>query len=249
MNLFGSLMPRWRNTPTPRIDMQAMLRLTAVLRRLLVSVPILTLSLLAGAALADQPVSLDGARISHLTGLKQIDGRQVTADRLHGRPVIVAFFASWCPPCNTSFEHLKLLHLAHAADGLEIVAINLLENAPGFEDDGKRLERFLGRHMPVFPVVAGLPETAGLFGNVKRVPVVFVFDRQGHPRLHFARAEGSGKTHPGLSELRRAVRDSLGFGAAERLKPQREQADEYLPDLQDSVTDPVVSQYLAESSR
>ena len=71
-----------------------MLLLKAVLRRLLVSVPVLTLSLLTGAAMADQPVSLDGARISHLSGLKQIDGRPVTVDRLRGRPVIVAFFAS-----------------------------------------------------------------------------------------------------------------------------------------------------------
>ena len=226
--------------------MNAVLRLTAVLRCLLlrcllVSVPILTLSLPTGSTVADQPVSLDGARISHLTGLKQIDGRPVTADRLRGRPVIVAFFASWCRPCNTSFEHLKLLHLAHAADGLEIVAINLLENAPGFEDDGKRLERFLGRHTPVFPVVAGLPETAGLFGNVDRVPSVFVFDRQGHPRLHFARAEGSEKTHPDLSELRRAVSDSLGFGAAELLQS--------LPEPADSVTNSSSLAQLAESSR
>lgn len=216
--------------------MKAIARLTAIAECLL-----LPLSISTGPAFADQPVSLDPARIFHLTGLKQIDGRPVTADRLHGRPVIVSFFASWCLPCNTEFEHLKLLHLAHAADGLEILAVNLLENAPGFEDQGKRLERFLGRHTPVFPVLAGSAETAGLFGNVKRVPTVFVFDGEGRPRLHFVYAEGADKKNTGLSELRRAVRDSLGFSAAELLQSLPEQAD--------SVTNPSSFRQLAESTR
>lgn len=192
-------------------------------------------------AVAAEPVTLDAARIAHIAGLKHIDGRKVDVDRLRGRPVIVSFFASWCPPCNAEFEHMKLLHLAHAADGLEIVAINLFEDFAGFDDDGKRLKRFIGRHTPVFPTVTGTAETAKLFGDVKRIPTVFVFDRQGNPRLHFVHAEGSKKTNPGLPELRRAVRDSLGFGAAER--------SQSLPVRADSATNPSHFGYLAESTR
>jgi thiol-disulfide isomerase/thioredoxin len=197
--------------------------------------------LLAGVpAFADEPVTMDAARISHLAGLKQIDGRRVDPDRLRGRPVIVSVFASWSRPCNAVFEHLKLLHLAHAADGLEVIAINLFENATGFEDDGQRLERFLGRHTPVFPIVAGSAETAQLFGNVQRIPAVFVFDRQGGSRLHFVRREGDGKPTPDLSDIRRAVRDALGFGAAGHL--------ESLPRQGLSVTNPTSSRYLVEST-
>lgn len=205
------------------------------------------LTLIAGLALAAAPlhaaeqVTLDATRIAHIAGLKQIDGRKVDADRLRGRPVIVSFFASWCPPCNAEFEHMKLLHLAHAADGLEVVAINLFEDFAGPDDEGKRLKRFLGRHTPVFPTVTGTAETAKLFGDVKRIPTVYVFDRQGNPRLHFIHAEGSKKTNPGLPELRRAVRDSLGFGAAEQ--------SESLPEPTDSATYPAHFRHLAESSR
>tara|TARA_R110002072_G_scaffold10726_29_gene49714 strand:- start:2741 stop:3376 length:636 start_codon:yes stop_codon:yes gene_type:complete len=206
-------------------------RLTALACLLLGPVP----------ALAAETVTLDAARIAHIAGLKQIDGRRVDAGRLRGRPVVISFFASWCPPCNAGFEHMKLLHLAHAADGLEIVAINLFEDFAGFEDDGKRLERFLGRHTPVFPAVAGTAETARLFGDVKRIPTVYVFDRNGNPRLHFIHAEGSKKTNPALSELRRAVRDSLGFGAAGRLQS--------LPEGPYSATYPSHFRHFAESRR
>jgi len=211
--------------------MKAIARLTALAGLLLAAFP-------AGAA---EPVTLDAARIAHIAGLKQIDGRKVDGDRLRGKPVIVSFFGSWCPPCNAEFEHMKLLHLAHAADGLEIVAINLFEDFAGFDDDGKRLKRFLGRHTPVFPTVTGTAETAKLFGDVKRLPTVFVFDRQGKPRLHFVHGAGAKKTNPGLSELRRAVRDSLGFGAAGR-SPS-------LPERAESATHPPQFLHFAESTR
>jgi thiol-disulfide isomerase/thioredoxin len=199
-------------------------------------------ALIAGAIPAmAETVRLDNARIPHLAGLTQIDGRKVDAARLTGRPVLVSFFASWCPPCNAEFEHMKLLHLAHAADGLEIVAINLFEGFGGFQDDGKRLSRFLGRHTPVFPIVKGTTNTAKLFGDVKRLPTVFVFDRQGRAVLHFVHATNSKKTNPGLGELRRAVRDALGIGAAD--------LSDSLPVRADSVTNRSYFKHLAESTR
>jgi len=199
-------------------------------------------ALITGAfpALAE-PVRLDSARIAHLADLKQIDRRKIDAARLTGRPVLVSFFASWCPPCNAEFEHMKLLHLAHAADGLEIVAINLFEDFGGIQDNGKRLKRYLGRHTPVFPIVKGTPDTAKLFGDVKRLPTVFVFDRDGRAVLHFVHATNSKKTNPGLGELRRAVRDALGIGTAN--------LSDSLPVRTVSVTKPSYFKRLAESTR
>lgn len=158
--------------------------------------------------------ALDGTRIAHLSGLKRIDGRPLDARQLHGRAVLVSFFASWCPPCNAEFEHMKLLQLNHAADGLTVIAVNLFEDFGGFNDDGKRLARFLGRHQPIFSIVKGTPETAKLFGDVSRIPTVFVFDRAGNPKLHFVHGPGAKKTNPGYDELSSAVRNALGISAA-----------------------------------
>lgn len=182
------------------------------------------------AAAAGNVVRLDPEKASHLLSLARIDGRPLTPDLLHGRAVIVSFFASWCPPCNTEFEHLNLLNVTHAAKGLTIVAVNQFEDFTGFGDDGKRLNRFLDRHQPVFSMVKGTDGTAKLFGDVKRIPTVFVFDRSGGARLHFIHAEGAVKTNPGMDELQKAVRDALGVSAAGTFP--------LLPESPDSVTKP-----------
>ena len=196
---------------------------------------------LTGPVQASDAAPLDDQIRAHLLTLARIDGRAVTADQLDGRAVLVSFFASWCPPCNAEVEHMKLLHLDHAAQGLTVIAVNLFEDFSGFADDGKRLKRFLGRHQPVFSVIKGTDETAKLFGDIERLPTVFVFDRDGRARLHFVHAKGAKKTNPGMDELRRAVRNALGRSAAGR-SPS-------LLDPREPVKNPSHFRHFAESSR
>lgn len=203
------------------------------IKRSFAAIAVLLLAVAANplpASANDDAVRLDAERTKHLLSLVRIDGRALTPDQLRGRAVIVSFFASWCPPCNTEFEHLNLLNLAHAAKGLTIVAVNQFEDFTGFDDGGKRLKRFLDRHQPVFSIVKGTQETARLFAGVKRIPTVFVFDRSGTARLHFIHAKDAARTNPGMDELRKAVQDALGLGAAD--------ASRSLPDSPVSVTKP-----------
>lgn len=172
---------------------------------------------------------LGEAEILHLAGLAPLAGRPLDAGQLRGRAVVIAFFASWCLSCDETFERLRLLHLAHAGEGLTVVAVALDEDAKGTpEERPPRLARFLARHEPVFSVVRGTAETAGRFGGIGHLPAAFVFGRNGDVRLRFVAGDGTAAAAPPLDLLQRAVRDALGVGAAEIGPP--------LPDSRNSVT-------------
>ena len=178
--------------------------------------------IVAALAAMSSPARADALRLtpemrSHLAGLHHLGGRPLQPRQLHGRAVLVAFFASWCKPCNTDFEHLKLLQLSYAAEGLTIVAVDLNEDK-GPEgrtpDAARRLDHFIARHVPVFTVVRGTAKTAKLFGGVDRVPTLMVFDRAGKPHFVFRPEATDGTATASLGELHTAVQNALGLGAA-----------------------------------
>lgn len=61
--------------------------------------------------------------------LETPDGRTVSLEPLIGRkPVLLVFWASWCPDCDAAVPHLKALQSGPLADRIELLAINYLES-------------------------------------------------------------------------------------------------------------------------
>jgi len=71
-----------------------------------------------------------GAQLPAGTAAPEIDVRTLGGARfqlsaLKGRPVVMTFWGTWCPPCREEFPELaELYRKHHAAAGLEIVAVN-----------------------------------------------------------------------------------------------------------------------------
>ncbi len=62
-----------------------------------------------------------------LTSLPPITGERVSAYDIKDKIVVVAFFASWCPPCLTEFKHLNELKTEFQTDNVTVIAINVFE--------------------------------------------------------------------------------------------------------------------------
>jgi thiol-disulfide isomerase/thioredoxin len=123
-----------------------------------------------------EPLALTEEVADSIEQLDRLAGRSMPA--LEGRIVIVSFFASWCAPCIDEFAYLGRIYDAYGDDDPVIVAINLYESWAG-DSDAARLRRFIDRTKPLFTVVRGDDEIAEMFGNVKEIPSLFVFDRRG----------------------------------------------------------------------
>lgn len=181
------------------------------MRLILIFAFILTLLWHGASAAADKPVTLTAELRQTLESLPHLHGRKVKEAGLHGKIVLVSFFASWCPPCNLEFRHLRDAHAAYHKQGLRIVAINYFEDLAGFADGGARLDRFITRHAPWYSVVKGNDALAKKFADVTRIPTVFIFDRQGKQALHFIHRWKARKSNLTMDELHKALRPLLGL--------------------------------------
>jgi thiol-disulfide isomerase/thioredoxin len=105
-----------------------------------------------------------------------LDGRTLAATELAGRPLLVVFWATWCPICQKEMPMLDALYRRYRARGLELLAVSI---------DAERLEvdEFWRDHRYAFPVAMRSARHSEIFGITRTPPRFFLVDRKG--RLAF----------------------------------------------------------------
>ena len=107
--------------------------------------------------------------------LERPEGGELALASLRGRPLVVNFWATWCPPCVKELPELDRFQADHAARGWQVVGIAI--------DSPAAVRQFLGRQPLRFPVgLAGLEgtELARQLGNAAGgLPFTVVLDREG----------------------------------------------------------------------
>ncbi len=166
------------------------------------------LMLVAGSTAGAEP-ALTSPLKQMLQTLPRLDSAAERPLAMADRIVVVAFFASWCPPCTVEFAHLNEVADAFPGDDVAIVAVNLFEDFTGSADDGERLALFLRRTAPRFAVVRGDEAVAAAFGGVSRIPTLMIFGRDGHALLHFIHERGASQTNADLDQVRATIAAAL----------------------------------------
>jgi len=60
--------------------------------------------------------------------LTNLAGEKVTLSSYRGKPVILVFWATWCPYCKKLLPGMQALHEKYSNKGLTIIAINIRED-------------------------------------------------------------------------------------------------------------------------
>lgn len=132
---------------------------------------------MSGWAMADALVDPGQAKMApkaevHLPSLA---GQSASLSDLKGKVVLLDFWASWCGPCRESFPWMSEMQDRYAAQGLEVVAVNLDQE----ESDAKQfLTQVPVRFTVLVDSQAQMPESFGLIG----MPSSYLIDRQGRIR-------------------------------------------------------------------
>lgn len=90
---------------------------------------------------------------------------------LHGKAVYLNLFATWCTPCNDEAPAINALQERYASKGLQIVGVDILENA-------RKAEEFRTEHHLVYPAVVDSGALRDQY-NVNGLPVHVFIDRRG----------------------------------------------------------------------
>jgi thiol-disulfide isomerase/thioredoxin len=99
-------------------------------------------------------------------------GLEGTVPDIHGKVVIVDFFASWCHPCQESFPVMEELYKQYAGKGLVIIAVNVDKNKADMDD-------FLKAHPASFVILRDASNKLVSQVKIPTMPSSFLLDRDG----------------------------------------------------------------------
>jgi thiol-disulfide isomerase/thioredoxin len=103
-----------------------------------------------------------------------IDGSNYPVDIHTGRPVVVAFWASWCNICRRDLPLLAQLERHYADQGVTFVGVNLDKDV----EDARRVILSEGIRWPTIHSAADQYALSQRF-SVSRIPTVFLLDSSG----------------------------------------------------------------------
>ncbi|MDX8045095.1 redoxin domain-containing protein [Gracilibacillus sp. S3-1-1] len=104
--------------------------------------------------------------------LETVDGRTVRLSDFHGEPVMLNFWATWCPPCVSEMPDIERLQ---QDTNLNVLAINLTETESNLED----VSRFIEEHHLTMTIPLDKENKVADQYKILPIPTTYMIDSQG----------------------------------------------------------------------
>jgi len=103
--------------------------------------------------------------------LTDLQGKAWTLKDLHGKVVLVNFWATWCPPCRKEMPDLEELYERHKDQGFVILAIS--------DEEADKVKPFISEQKVTYPVLLDPGRKVNELFQIDGIPKSFVYDRDG----------------------------------------------------------------------
>lgn len=103
--------------------------------------------------------------------LADLAGKSWMLQRLHGKVVLVNFWATWCPPCRKEMPDLEALYNRFRDQDFLVLAIS--------DEDLSKVKPFIAERNITYPILLDPGRKINELFEVQGIPKSFVYDRRG----------------------------------------------------------------------
>lgn len=103
------------------------------------------------------------------------NGNAVKLSDFKGKPIVLNFWASWCPPCKGEMPDFNEKYLEYK-DEIHFIMVNLTD---GYQETKSSAEKFLSTTDYSFPVYFDTTMEAAITYQISAVPQTFFIDANG----------------------------------------------------------------------
>ena len=123
----------------------------------------------------ETPVSAGeiGSRLPAFT-VDDLQGHKISSADLHGKVVLVDFWATWCQPCKQEMPGYQKLLDRYGAQGLAVVGFKF-DTMMDTEDPTK----FAAKIGVRYPLAVATDDLKQKFGGIEGLPTTMLYDREG----------------------------------------------------------------------
>ena len=123
--------------------------------------------------------------------IKTLDGTEVALSSFYGKPTLLSFWATWCPPCNAEAPEIQKLWKRYG-DQVNFVMVDA--SVVDGRDTPEGIKSWMEQSAYSYPVYYDETGEAAFVTEVYYLPTMYVLDSEGHVLTAFSGAldEASG---------------------------------------------------------
>jgi peroxiredoxin len=115
-----------------------------------------------------------GAQMAPPFVLTDVQGNSFDSSTMAGKPAVINFFATWCPPCRGEIPGFVEVYEKYKGQGFVMAGISV------DTDTRDKLPAFVAEQKISYPVLLGGDgSTAKAYGGVSAIPTTFFVGRDG----------------------------------------------------------------------